>query len=183
MYKNPKIFEIIFYVLAGLFLIYTLYSIYVTATYIASVTASGMYGAIPFSDILNSYVSQCAPYLFYACSFFFFGYVTHFLKRDEKVEDEVPQDITVEQSQPPVNFDFSPAQDVKGEEPEVQSEYEEYTIGQAEPLGIEPEEPADEKEIKEMEDTIAEELDDTQAEKEIDQVELENEEDKEESSI
>ena len=53
--KKTKVFAWIFYVLAILFCLYTIFSAVTTIGYLSSVMSSGMYMDVGFSDMLTAY--------------------------------------------------------------------------------------------------------------------------------
>lgn len=72
---KSKTVTIILYVFAAIFACYAIFAIVSTSMYIASVSASGLYGNIGFSDILSVYFGQVGPYLFDALALFGLGYL------------------------------------------------------------------------------------------------------------
>ena len=68
-----KVISIIFYVLAAIFVCYSVYMIYYSASYISSIINSGYYSNVGFMDIMSVYFAQVSPYFFYACGFFGLG--------------------------------------------------------------------------------------------------------------
>ena len=70
-----KVISIIFYVLAAIFVCYSVYMIYYSASYISSIINSGYYSNVGFMDIMSVYFAQVSPYFFYACGFFGLGWV------------------------------------------------------------------------------------------------------------
>lgn len=80
--KEPKkinkksILPIVFYVVAGLIAIYSLFTIYTSYTYITSLVDAGSINVTEqLSDVVNYYVSSSMPYIFYSISIWSIGYV------------------------------------------------------------------------------------------------------------
>lgn len=72
--SKTRIFSICFYVIAALFLVYTLFLVVNTIQYLAEVQQSGMYTGVTFDQVLLYFMGQVGPYLFYTLVLFFCGY-------------------------------------------------------------------------------------------------------------
>ncbi len=85
---KTKVFAIIFYVLAILFCLYTIFAIVSTVGYLSSVMSSGMYVDVGFADMLSAFISSVGPTFFYTCVFFFCGYMIQLVAGDIIPEDQ-----------------------------------------------------------------------------------------------
>ncbi len=86
---NSKVFAYIFYVLAIIFGLYTIMAMVVAIQTITYTVTSGMYGSVPFSEMLTYFFTQAGPYLFYTCVLFFCGYAIQLIAGEVKPKEEV----------------------------------------------------------------------------------------------
>lgn len=164
---KTKVFSIIFYVFAALFCLYTLFVFFTTMTNVNEIVSSGLY-QVGFSDILGYYVTNVGPYLVYTLLLFFCGYAIDLLGGNVVPEAKEKEVKEVEKA-----YDKAVKEEPK--EDAFETYEQEPTLNQA----VEPEvdEESTEK-LNELEEKIAEAIDDSEDTVVINDVELENEEDK-----
>lgn len=95
---------IVFYVFAGLSLIYACYSLYISYDYIASLVKQGSitWGS-GLHDIIKYFTSNSAPYVFYTLALGFFGYASNFMAVSRNLEVEQEEVAQEEQDIKEVN--------------------------------------------------------------------------------
>lgn len=103
MFQKPKM-AIFFYVMAFLFICYTIYTLYTSYTYIGGLVKAGSitWGS-SIGDIFGYFVSASSSYLFYTLAFVFFGYACSYLnpkpkkvmvvEATEEIKEETKEEI------------------------------------------------------------------------------------------
>lgn len=98
--KSPIVIAL--YVLAAIFAIYTVISMYNSYSYITTLVAQGLVISEELLNVISYFVENSAPYIFYAVATWAIGYIiskVNYISNNIKVEtEEQVEDIIIEES-------------------------------------------------------------------------------------
>lgn len=110
--KKYPVVSILFYITAGILIVYMVWALICCHAYISKLIASGQLTANGNEfTVANYYMTNCVQYLFYSIIFLFFGRlyssVTHICKKNttEPSDDEVEEPSTIFESDENENTD------------------------------------------------------------------------------
>lgn len=85
--KNSSKMSIILYLLAGIMLIYTLFSVFLAHNYISNLIANKQIDVSKqFLDILDYYLKATIPYVFYFISLIGLGYIANYINNKPSID-------------------------------------------------------------------------------------------------
>lgn len=161
--EKSKVIAYIFYFIALLFCLYTIFSCVTTIQYLMTVVSSGMYAAVTFSDMLSAFVGQVGPYIVYTFVLFFCGYAIQLISGEVIPEGQQVESPVVKETAETVVTESTPEATVTVESNDENLDNEEAEI-----------------KIRKLENGLAEALDQVATNNEVEELELQNEESKEE---
>ncbi|MDO4289258.1 MAG: hypothetical protein Q4C55_08725 [Eubacterium sp.] len=92
---KPGKIALALYIIAALFAVIALFSLYNVTTYITSLAEQGMDLQSQMVDVIMYYISNCAAWIFDAAALFGLGYLIHKLT-NKKAEDDQMMEIDTE---------------------------------------------------------------------------------------
>lgn len=161
---KTKVFAIIFYVIAALYCLYTIFSIVSTIQYLSEVASSGMYVSITFPDMLQAFVGQVGPNLVYTLVLFFCGYAIDLISGNIVPAGKVETVSAVTASAPVVS--------------DTNSDEDETDFNKTVDLEHSDLDKTADLNHSDLEETVADMIDSVDNNNLIEEVELKNEEDK-----